>query len=40
MHALRIVLRATVVWWGLVAWLLLLAETGQAGNENERGSDD
>ena len=25
MHALRIVLRATVVWWGLVAWLLLLA---------------
>src|SRR5256885_6313218 len=21
MHALRIVLRATVVWWGLVAWL-------------------
>ena len=25
MHALRIVLRVTVVWWGLVAWLLLLA---------------
>jgi len=25
MRALGIVLRATVVWWGLVAWLLLLA---------------
>ncbi len=25
MHALRIVLRATLLWWGVVAWLLLLA---------------
>jgi len=25
MHALRIVFRATLLWWGVVAWLLLLA---------------